>query len=216
VSSDSTPSPAHALLIDYGGVLTNPLYPLLEAFCRSYGLAPDAIVVAMGPGSELQGEFEAYELGQVSEAKFMPRFAAGLGITEAQLGTMLNGLEPDAAMFDAVAEIRRQGVPTCLVSNSWGVSVYPRDLIASVFDGVVISEEVGMRKPNPDIFEHAAATIGVAPEDCVFVDDTAGHLKGAAAVGMAVIHHTDPVDTLERLQAILGVDLSDTAYLGGR
>jgi putative hydrolase of the HAD superfamily len=213
VSSDSDTARAGALLIDYGGVLTNPLYPLLAEFCRSHGLAPDAIVVAMGPGSELQAEFEAYELGQVSEAEFMPRFAAGLGITERQLGTMLIGLEPDTVMFDAVAEIRRQGVRTCLVSNSWGVSVYPRDLIASVFDGVVISEEVGMRKPNLDIFLHAAATIGVAPGDCVFVDDTAGHLAGAEAAGMAVVHHTDPVDTLGRLQDMLGVDLSATAYL---
>ncbi len=213
--SSGTPR-ATALLIDYGGVLTNALYPLLETFCRTHGLAPDAIVVAMGPQSALQADFEAYELGQISEAVFMPRFAAGLGITEAQLGTMLNGLEPDTAMFDTVAEIRRQGVRTCLVSNSWGVSVYPRDLIASVFDGVVISEEVGMRKPNRDIFLHAAATIGVAPPDCVFVDDTAGHLVGAEAVGMTVVHHTDPVDTLLALQDVLGVDLSATDYLSAR
>ena len=69
---------------------------------------------------------------------------------------MFAGGGPDAAMQQAVRSARSAGIRTGLVSNSWGTSRYDRALLGELFDGVVISGEVGMRKPAPEIYERGA------------------------------------------------------------
>jgi putative hydrolase of the HAD superfamily len=196
------------LLIDYGGVLTNPLVPVLQRFCRSKGLPENAVMEMVSETSSMSDDVRAYEVGKLTEAVFLPRFAAALGLAPADLDEMFLELQPDELMFRALAEIRKQGVRTCLVSNSWGTAVYPRELFVDAFDGIVISEEVAMRKPEPEIFIHAAELIQVEPRRCVFVDDTHANFAGAAALGITVIHHKRRDLTLCRLEALLGVDLS--------
>jgi epoxide hydrolase-like predicted phosphatase len=95
-----------------------------------------------------------------------------------------------------------------MLSNSWGDDRYDREQLASLFDALVISGEVGLRKPDPAIYSLAAERLGVAPEKCVFVDDLPGNLKPAAALGMAtVLHGGDAVATLTRVGVLLGVSL---------
>jgi epoxide hydrolase-like predicted phosphatase len=196
------------LLIDFGGVLTNPLRPLLRAFCRAKKLHDEAIEVAMMAGSPLKAELDAYERGEIDDDEFIPRFAAYLGVTVEDMADLWIDLKLDERMFGAVAHIRRQGVRTCLLSNSWGLEVYPRKLLADVFDGIVISGEVGMRKPDLEIFRHAAAVIDVEPARCVFVDDSPSNLSAAQAVGIAVIHHRNAATTLRGLERLFLLDLS--------
>ena len=105
-------------------------------------------------------------------------------------------------MVEAVRAARRSGVATGLVSNSWGPGGYPRELIAELFDGVVISGEVGVRKPRPEIYRLGAAALGLPPARCVFVDDLRGNLRPAAELGMTVIHHTSADETASRLAAL--------------
>jgi putative hydrolase of the HAD superfamily len=198
------------LLIDYGGVLTNPLYPILQRFCRAKGLQEDAVARLITHDGPLKPEVEAYERGELEEQEFMPRFAAHLGVTLEDMDELLVELEPDERMFRTVAQVRAQGIRTCLLSNSWGLAVYPRDLLAPVFDGIVISAEVGMRKPDLEIFLHAAQTIGVQPRRCVFVDDSPVNFPGAAEAGMTVIHHERPERTVRALESALGVALGGT------
>ena len=93
-------------------------------------------------------------------------------------------------MVDGVRALHERGVPTGLVSNSWGTRRYPRDLLAELFDGVVISGEEGFRKPDPRMYELGAQRIGAEPAACVFVDDLAFNLDPARELGMAVVHHT--------------------------
>jgi len=107
-------------------------------------------------------------------------------------------------MLDVVRRARESGVRTALVSNSWGTDAYPRDDFDVLFDAVVISGDVGMRKPEPQIYRYAAAQVGVAPEQCVFVDDLAVNVRGAAAVGMCGVHHTDVATTVAELEALFG------------
>jgi len=68
---------------------------------------------------------------------------------------------------------------------------------------VVISSEVGLRKPDPAIYELGAREIGLPPEACVFVDDLGGNLKPAAALGMATIKHVDAASTIAQLRELL-------------
>src|SRR5436305_10456587 len=110
-------------------------------------------------------------------------------------------------MVDAVAAARTAGIHTGLISNSWGTRRYDRSRLAELFDGVVISGEVGMRKPAPEIYELGAQRIGLAPSDCVFVDDLPFNLKPAEQLGMAAVHHTGPAQTIDELERLLGIEL---------
>ena len=103
-------------------------------------------------------------------------------------------------MFDAVAAARRAGIRTGLVSNSWGEARYDRTRFAELFDALVISGEVGIRKPAPRSTRSPPSGSGGAPERCVFVDDLAGNLKPARALGMATVQHRD-AETTPRARA---------------
>ena len=108
----------------------------------------------------------------------------------------------------AVRAARASGIHTGLVSNSWSTSHYDRDLLAQLFDAVVISADVGLHKPQPEIYLLAAERLGEAPERCVFVDDLRENCAGAEAVGMAAILHRGADGTVPELERLLGVDLS--------
>jgi epoxide hydrolase-like predicted phosphatase len=116
-------------------------------------------------------------------------------------------MRADHAMEDAVVAARRQGVRTGLISNSWGAGRYELERFPELFDGWVISGEVGLRKPDPAIYELAAERIGLAPEELVFVDDLPGNLKPARAMGMATVHHVRAEETIPQLEELLGVRL---------
>ena len=119
------------------------------------------------------------------------------------------GLRPAEEMVDAVRRVRSAGTPTCLVSNSWVMDHYTEE-IRALFDAVVISAEVGLHKPQPEIYLLAAERVGARPENCVFVDDLRENCKGAEAVGMTAILHRDPQATIERLEELFGVTLRAT------
>jgi putative hydrolase of the HAD superfamily len=108
-------------------------------------------------------------------------------------------------MYDLLRKARAAGVRTCLLSNSWGSDWYDRTDFPDLFDGVVISCEVGMRKPEPEIFRHAAELIGLPPAACVFVDDVEANITAAEACGMTGVHHSDPVVTTERVATLLSI-----------
>jgi len=76
-----------------------------------------------------------------------------------------------------------------------------------LFDQVVISGEVGLRKPQPEIYLLAAERLRVEPSECVFVDDFKINADGAAAVGMLGIQHRNAGETIPRLEAFLGSSL---------
>jgi putative hydrolase of the HAD superfamily len=199
------------LLIDYGGVLTNPVGPVMVDFCRSKGLRDDALIALQRPGSSFRPELEAYERGEYPDEEFLPRFAAALGLTLRDMDDFLGDVRPDARMFRALEDLRDHGVPVGLLSNSWAMSAYPMELLTESFDTLVISAQAGMRKPEPRIFRHAAEQLGVAAADCVFVDDTKAHVAAAAEVGMTAIHHHDPDRTLSELGRLFGLDLAVSA-----
>jgi putative hydrolase of the HAD superfamily len=103
-------------------------------------------------------------------------------------------------MRDAVKALHDRGVPTALVSNSWREDDYDVD---DLFDVIVLSGALGIRKPDPRIYVIAAERLGVAPERCVFVDDLGGNLKPAKALGMATIRHTSAALTIPEMKRLL-------------
>ena len=194
-----------ALLVDYGGVLTTSIGDAFEQFARLEGRAPGAVSAALRSGPDMRRFLDGIEEGTLPEAEFERELALLLGVVpEGLIGRLLAALGPDERMIAAVRALRRAGVPTALVSNSWGVEIYPADLLAELFDATVISGTVGVRKPSREIYLHATRALGLDPADCVFVDDLTRNLGPAAELGMATVHHTDSAVTVAEINRLLG------------
>jgi putative hydrolase of the HAD superfamily len=196
------------LLVDYGGVLTSNPFDSFGAFCTEEGIDADAISRSFREDRAARQLLIDLETGRLAEEEFEPQFAEMLGVNPAQLiDRLFAGSVPDGPMVAAVLNARRRGVRTGLISNSWGTRRYDRAQLSELFDGVVISGEVGIRKPAPEIYRLGAERIGVDPSACVFVDDLPFNLGPAAELGMATLHHTDSQETIAELERLLGVEL---------
>ena len=197
------------LLVDYGGVLTTNVFSSFQDFCRNEGLDPDLVASHFRSNPEARRLLFDLEVGTLTEEEFEPRFAAVIGVTEPAglIDRLFAGMHADHAMANAVRAAKDAGVRTGLISNSWGRGRYDRSQFPLLFDGVVISAEVGVRKPDPRIYELGAEAIGLEPADCVFVDDLPGNLKPARELGMATVHHTGAEETVPQLESLLGVRL---------
>jgi putative hydrolase of the HAD superfamily len=212
-----------ALVIDWGGVLTQPIGDTVRDWIAADQIDWDTYLAVVGPW--LSGAYDAastpaagslnhahvnpvhaLERGECTVAEFEQLLAARLVRTDGEpvpadglLTRMLSAAAPVPAMYRLIRDLRDNGVRTALLSNSWGSGGYPREDFPGLFDAVVISGEVGMRKPEPRIFLHAAELLGTGPAECVFVDDLEPNVKAAIACGMTGVHHTDPSRTRQRL-----------------
>jgi putative hydrolase of the HAD superfamily len=196
----------HGLIVDYGGVLTTDVFASFRAFCEAEGLPPDTVRDRFRSDPEARELLAGLETGALSVAEFEPRFAALLEVkSERLIERLFGGMAPDEAMLDGVRAARRAGTRTALLSNSWGAATtYDPELLRELFDAWVISSEVGLRKPDPAIYELAAERLGLPVAACVFVDDLPGNLKPARALGMAtVLHRGDAAATLAEVDALL-------------
>jgi epoxide hydrolase-like predicted phosphatase len=196
------------LLIDFGGVLTTDVFASFDTFCANEGLPAGTVKQLFRTHPEARELLSGLEDGTLADAEFERRFAALLGVEPTELIERLLGHAGlDTAMLDAVRGARGHGIRTGLVSNSWGVDRYDRALLTELFDGVVISAEVGYRKPAPEIYALGARSVGLDPGACVYVDDLPGNLKPARELGMATLHHRDAPTTIAALTDLLGVPL---------
>jgi epoxide hydrolase-like predicted phosphatase len=199
------------LIVDFGGVLTTNVFDSFKAFCRAEGLPEDSVKNMFRERGEGLALLRQLEKGELTAADFSQQFAPLLGVSPDNLVERLfGGIGPDEPMLEAVRRARRAGIKTGLISNTWGDGlVYEPPLLDELFDAVVLSGEVGLHKPQPEIFVLGAERIGVAPEECVFVDDLRENCAGAEAVGMTAILHRGHEGTLPQLEELLGVHLSD-------
>lgn len=205
-----------ALIVDFGGVLTTPLQESMVNFADELGVELQHIVRA-SLGAYSGGEDDlvvGFETGRISDDDFAKAFAerltniSGKPISPERLvEKIFSGLSIEEDMMEAVRIARESGFKTGLLSNSWGMGLYPMDRIKGLFDSIVISGEVGMRKPDAEIFHLATGQLGVEPDRAVFVDDHPGHLKTAAELGMATVLHRTPAGSIRELEVLLGLSL---------
>jgi putative hydrolase of the HAD superfamily len=201
------PGPAYAaVLFDFGGVLTTPVWDSFAAFCRTEGLQPDAVKRLFKTDPEALEDLRKLEVGEMTEYDFEQVFGKRLGLADPEglIISMFAGMRPEPAMVEAVRELRGSGLKTALVSNSWSTDHYDRELLAELFDTSVISGDVHLHKPLPDIYLLTAKRLEVEPEECLFVDDLRENCDGAEAVGMTAILHRDATETLARLSELTG------------
>jgi epoxide hydrolase-like predicted phosphatase len=197
------------LLVDFGGVLTTDVFASFREFCEAEGLLPDTVRDRFMKDPMARELLADLETGRVTEEEFESKFAAVLEIrrSDGLIDRLFAGMRPDETMLDAVRAAKRAGVRTGLISNSWGHGRYDRTLFPELFDGVVISGDVGLRKPDPRIYELGAEAVGLPASACVFVDDLPGNLKPARELGMATVHHVRAEQTIAELEDLLGVSL---------
>jgi putative hydrolase of the HAD superfamily len=218
------------VITDWGGVLTTPIVTTVRAWLQADGIDWTSYTAVMRPwiaqaydregGPDLVHALEhggpnpvhALERGECSGADFERLLAARLVRTdggavaaEGLLRRMFAASVPVPGMYDTIRALRSAGFSTSLLSNSWGCDEYPRADFPGLFDTVVLSGEVGMRKPEERIFLHAAETLGLAPQECVFIDDIEANVAAAVACGMTGVHHTETAATAAALQDLLGV-----------
>jgi putative hydrolase of the HAD superfamily len=211
------------VITDWGGVLTGPLLDTVRAWIAADDIDFDSYLAVMRPwvsaayqSSHEVNPIHALERGECTDAEFERLLAAqmvrrdGTPVpAEGLLDRMFAATVLSQPMLDLLRQLRAAGVRTALLSNSWGVTGYPSHLFPELFDAVVISAEVGMRKPEERIFWHAAELLGLAPEECAFVDDIEANVLAAEALGMTGVWHTDPAETVTRLGALVGLPTGD-------
>jgi putative hydrolase of the HAD superfamily len=196
------------LLVDYGGVLTSDPFDSFRSFCEREEIEPNAVVQRFRDDRASRGLLIGLENGKLEEEEFERQFAAILGVSAPGLiDRLFAGSLPEEPMLDAVLRARRAGIRTGLISNSWGTRRYDRAQLEELFDGIVISGEIGIRKPAPELYELGAQRIGLEAEACVFVDDLPFNLAPAAELGMATVHHVSSAQTIDQLERLLEVGL---------
>lgn len=208
-----------AVLVDYAGVLTGPVSDAISAWMAADELDAEKCAaffrqLIVRSHSEVDGPMHGLEVGTWTGEQFEVAIAAellegGVGVVQAEglLQRMFGGIRPDLEMIEVVARARAAGVRTALVSNSYGLE-YPREHWPRMFDVTVISAEVGMRKPDPKIYQLALDGLRVRAEDAVFVDDFPENIAAAEALGIAGVLHVDAASTAARLDELLGVRVS--------
>ena len=209
------------MITDWGGVLTGPLLDTVRAWIAADDIDFDSYLAVMRPwvsaayqSSHEVNPIHALERGECTDAEFERLLAAqmvrrdGTPVpAEGLLDRMFAATVLSQPMLDLLRQLRAAGVRTALLSNSWGVTGYPSHLFPELFDAVVISAEVGMRKPEPRIFLHAAELLGLPPAECVFIDDIEQNIVAAEVLGFTGVLHTDTRATAERVAELLGIEL---------
>jgi putative hydrolase of the HAD superfamily len=198
------------LLLDWGGVLTTNVFDSFRDFCVAEGLAPDAVKRLFREQPRARELVRGLETSSLSEDEFGEHFGELLELDDRTrlIERMFGGVRADEQMLAAVRRARGAGLRTGLISNSMGAGSYDRSLFPDLFDGVVISGEVGMHKPQPEIFLLGAERAGAPAEQCVFVDDLRENCEGAEAVGMTAVLHRGADTTVPELERLLGVALA--------
>jgi putative hydrolase of the HAD superfamily len=204
-----------AIVSDFGGVLTSPL---LQAFNRvqdDIEVPVEAYGAAMAYSLSHDGEHPLYvlERGEITEAEFLERVGRGL---EVVLGRhvelhgfgarLMDALEPNQELFDHYSALRRdRGLRFALLTNNvreWESAWRAKLPIDELFELVVDSAFVGMRKPEPEIYALTLERLGLPAAACVFVDDLEPNVVAAREAGMRGIVYRDTAQAIAELDAL--------------
>jgi putative hydrolase of the HAD superfamily len=203
-----------ALISDFGGVLTTPLSRGFLAYQEEAGISLEELGLAMARAGEAHGEHPlfALERGEIAEAEFARRLEEQLD-GRFDLGRLrelyFERLEPNETMIRYVAQLRARGLRTALLTNNvreweplWRGKLPQLDRI---FELVVDSAFVGLRKPEPEIYELTLERLGgdLRAGECLFVDDLEVNCETARALGMTAVRFETAEQAIAELESAL-------------
>lgn len=204
-----------AIVSDFGGVLTTPLLSSFMAVQDEIGIAPEDLGRAMRAVAEEDGENPLYALerGEMAEADFLERLNDGL---EPLLGhrpelhrfreVYFEALHPNQPMIELMAELKAAGKRMAMLTNNvreWEPVWRPMLPVDEIFETVVDSGFVGVRKPEARIYEMTLERLGLPAEVCLFVDDLEPNIEGARKAGMAAVHFRNNEQAIAEIRAAL-------------
>jgi putative hydrolase of the HAD superfamily len=203
-----------ALISDFGGVLTTPLATGFIAYQEEAGISLEELGKGIQRAADAHGRHPLYALerGEITEAEFAGRLSEQLdgGFDIAHLRQLyFERIEPNEPMIRFVAEQRRSGLRTALLTNNvreweplWRAKLPELD---EIFEVVVDSAFVGMRKPEREIYELTVERLGdgLRPEDCLFVDDFEINCEAARELGMLAVRFDNAEQAIPELESAL-------------
>jgi len=202
-----------ALISDFGGVLTSPLQDGFLAYQEESGVSLEELGIAMAKATEEHGDHPLFvlERGEISELEFRARIEAHLesGFDLTRLRTLyFERLQANRPMIEFIAEQRRRGVRTAMLTNNvrewepiWRSKLPEVD---ELFEVIVDSAFVGLRKPDPAIYELTLERLGgLEASDCVFVDDLEVNCEAARALGMRAVRFVDAEQAIPEIESAL-------------
>jgi putative hydrolase of the HAD superfamily len=201
-----------AVIFDLGGVVVGSPLHAIAAYERELGLSANAVnrvVVASGP----LGAWSRLERGELGLEAFYPLFetdclAAGVAIDAREMMRRVGeATVPRPAMLTAIGRLRAAGIRVAALTNNWVSEEEGTGALRPFFDVFVESAVVGLRKPDPRIFELACRELDVTPPETVFLDDIGINLKAARALGMTTIKVDEPDAALAELERAVGLVL---------
>jgi putative hydrolase of the HAD superfamily len=211
-------SEIRAIVSDFGGVLTTPLFAAFAAFQDEVGISPENLGKAMRVGLAEGEDLPLFQLerGEISEDRFIDRLEDGLGSILGHRPHLHHfrqkfwgALHPNDEMIALMRELKEGGLKMAMLTNNvreweplWR-SMLPVD---EIFEEIVDSAFVGCRKPEARIYELTLERIGLPAEACLFVDDLQPNVEGAEAAGMSAVHFRDNGQAIAAIRAALGQD----------
>jgi putative hydrolase of the HAD superfamily len=207
-----------AVISDFGGVLTTPLAAAFQGFSDASGVTLEELGTAMATIGAARGENPLFtlETGRISEAEFMAALgeqlsrARGQEISLAGFGeTLFAGLAPNQPFVAFMRELRGRGLPMAICTNNvreWSARWQAMIPVAELFDVVIDSSELGVRKPDPRIYEATVTALGVVPESAVFIDDMQINCDAATALGMKAVWFQETEQAIADVRAALNGD----------
>ncbi len=204
-----------AVISDFGGVLTNPLWEAFAGWNANVGADPGVLGQALQRAAEERGEHPLYELekGHLTEDEFT-------AIVQAQLpgdielagfrDIYFSHLHPNEPMIDLMRRLRASGLRMAMLTNNvreWEPLWRAKLPVDEIFELVVDSAFVGMRKPEREIYELTLERLGdsVRAEECVFVDDIDVNCAVATELGMTAVHYVSPEQAVPEIEAAVGL-----------
>jgi putative hydrolase of the HAD superfamily len=202
-----------AVLFDLGGVVFTSPFEAFSRYESEHGL-PDGFIRGLNATNPDTNAWAKLERADVTIEQFCELFeaearAAGGEIDGAAvLGLLAGDVRPE--MVDAIRRCRAR-LKTGAITNNWLVEDAGGrrvgDIGDDLFDIVLESSKLGVRKPDPKIYEMACEQLDVAPAEVAFLDDIGANLKPARAMGMTTIKVMDPSQAIDELAEIVGFPL---------
>lgn len=207
-----------AVIFDFGGVLTSSPFEAFSRFETERGLPVD-IIRRTNAANHLENAWAKFERAEVDIETFDRLFA----VESLALGAEVRGrdvlplLQGDlrSEMVEALKRIKAQFKTGCITNNlpanaigsMTGRSLYVAEVMV-LFDHVIESAKIGLRKPDPRIYQLMVETLKIDPKNCVYLDDLGVNLKPAREMGMTTIKVTSGAQAIAELEAATGVKLS--------
>jgi putative hydrolase of the HAD superfamily len=202
-----------AVVFDLGGVVMDSPLRAIARYERDHGLPAGAINRVVVHTGET-GAWSRLERGELTQEAFLSPFeddcrACGVELSgERLMAYIAEASVPRPRMLEAIRRVRARGLRAAALTNNWVREGTPEGhRLREHFDVFVESARVGLRKPDPRIYELVCRQLGVVPSRAAFLDDIGRNLKTARALGMSTIKVDDPDVALRELGALLGFDL---------